>query len=424
MSSFNFAFSQAKIWKTILPVRYFLESFMTIGADVYYPDSYLHDLPEKVTRKMFADEKVFLGIKKKTLLAEKKFIVAKNKEYKEFFDALLYYIPTLGIYHTCDDFIEDRLRSELRKRTTEEEVNKLLDRINIPLYDNFDRKMRLELLKNGVKGIEGFIKKYSWMASRYGQYRFYTKKEVLKMLDNLKKEKYLDKYKEEKKELRKAVNRAKKLLGDKGYYVDIMQFFVYYRTQRTDILNKHLFEYHDKLVELASSLNISYEQLLACAYQEMMSGNIPNKKILDERSKDFVIFRDGTEYRVLIGEEREAFLRKHLDINEKADVIKGSVAYKGIAKGRVVVIKKADDLNKVKKGDVLVANMTTPNMVQAMKKAIAFVTDEGGITCHAAILAREIKKPCVIGTRVATDMLSNGDMVEINANEGVVKIIK
>ena len=68
--------------------------------------------------------------------------------------------------------------------------------------------------------------------------------------------------------------------------------------------------------------------------------------------------------------------------------------------------------------------MTFPSFVVAMKKASAFVTDEGGITCHAAIIARELKKPCIIGTKNATQVLHDGDLVEVDANKGIVKIIK
>jgi len=60
------------------------------------------------------------------------------------------------------------------------------------------------------------------------------------------------------------------------------------------------------------------------------------------------------------------------------------------------------DLDRVQKNDVLVVNMTTPDLIAGMEKSCAFVTDEGGITCHAAIIAREMKKPCVIGTKNAT----------------------
>ena len=68
--------------------------------------------------------------------------------------------------------------------------------------------------------------------------------------------------------------------------------------------------------------------------------------------------------------------------------------------------------------------MTTPEMVPIMKKASAFVTDEGGVTCHAAIISREMRKPCIIGTKVATQLLKDGDMVEVDANSGFVKILK
>ncbi len=68
--------------------------------------------------------------------------------------------------------------------------------------------------------------------------------------------------------------------------------------------------------------------------------------------------------------------------------------------------------------------MTTPEMVPAMKKAGAFVTDEGGVTCHAAIIAREMKKPCIIGTKIATKVLKTGDMVKVDAEKGIVRIIK
>jgi len=67
--------------------------------------------------------------------------------------------------------------------------------------------------------------------------------------------------------------------------------------------------------------------------------------------------------------------------------------------------------------------MTTPDFVPAMKLAAAFVTDEGGIGCHAAILARELKVPCVIGTRFATQVFKDGDMVEVDAEKGIVKKI-
>ena len=76
------------------------------------------------------------------------------------------------------------------------------------------------------------------------------------------------------------------------------------------------------------------------------------------------------------------------------------------------------------KGDVLVSIATDPDIVTAMKKASAFVTDEGGLSCHAAIISREMNKPCVIGTKIATKVFKDNDLVEVDANKGIIKILK
>ena len=102
----------------------------------------------------------------------------------------------------------------------------------------------------------------------------------------------------------------------------------------------------------------------------------------------------------------------------------GQIAYKGLVTGRVRIIQKRAQISSLTKGEVLVSSMTVPDFIPAMRRASSFVTDEGGITCHAAIVAREMKKPCIIGTRVATKVLKDGDMVEVDANKGVVKVIK
>ena len=73
---------------------------------------------------------------------------------------------------------------------------------------------------------------------------------------------------------------------------------------------------------------------------------------------------------------------------------------------------------------MLITVMTHPEFLPIMRQAKAIVTDEGGITCHAAISAREFKVPCIIGTKIATKVLKDGDMVEVDAERGIVRIIK
>ena len=119
-------------------------------------------------------------------------------------------------------------------------------------------------------------------------------------------------------------------------------------------------------------------------------------------------------------------LNIELVIEDNKDVteIKGQVAQLGKVRGKVKILESSSELDKVEEGDILVASMTMPNYLPAMKKAAAFVTDEGGITCHAAIVSRELKKPCVIGTKIATQVLKDGMEVEVDADQGIIKILK
>ena len=92
-----------------------------------------------------------------------------------------------------------------------------------------------------------------------------------------------------------------------------------------------------------------------------------------------------------------------------------------MVRGVVRLLYSSDDINKVRRGDILVATMTLPNYIPAMEKAAAFVTDEGGILCHAAIISREMRKPCIIGTKIATKIFKDGDRVEVDADRGIVR---
>ncbi|MEK7648727.1 MAG: PEP-utilizing enzyme [Patescibacteria group bacterium] len=102
--------------------------------------------------------------------------------------------------------------------------------------------------------------------------------------------------------------------------------------------------------------------------------------------------------------------------------LRGTVAYQGTARGRVKIVHRKEDLATIKEGDILVACMTNATYIFGMKMAGAIVTDEGGITCHAAIMARELGKPCITGTREATKRLKDGDSVVVDAYQGIVKI--
>ncbi|MEK7151081.1 MAG: PEP/pyruvate-binding domain-containing protein [Patescibacteria group bacterium] len=153
----------------------------------------------------------------------------------------------------------------------------------------------------------------------------------------------------------------------------------------------------------------------------------PDIQTLKKRKEHFVVLGELTSSVTTL----EQFAREHQGYNFRIeipsdnmkDILKGSTAFRGHAKGQVRVLKRKEQIGDVKEGEIIVSPMTTPDYLPAMQKAAAFITDEGGVTCHAAIVARELKKPCVIGTKFATQVLKDGDFVEVDADKGVIRVL-
>jgi pyruvate,water dikinase len=108
------------------------------------------------------------------------------------------------------------------------------------------------------------------------------------------------------------------------------------------------------------------------------------------------------------------------EIKSDKILVKGLAASPGTASGRVRHVADEMNLEVIKKGDIMVTKMTTPDMVPAMTRAAAIVTDEGGMTCHAAIVARELGIPCVVGASDSTNILKEGMLVTVEGKTGVV----
>lgn len=181
------------------------------------------------------------------------------------------------------------------------------------------------------------------------------------------------------------------------------------------VIRKSLKSIYPKLGEVSSVLLI----------EEIASQTLPSENELKNRLEKYSYANE----QLFTGEGLEK-LKKRFDIEVESvatmnvEDFKGQVAFKGLAKGTVRKLMSRADVSKLIEGEILVSPMTMPEYVPAMKKAAAIVTDEGGITCHAAIVARELQKPCVIGTKIATLVLKDGDIVEVDASKGVIKIIK
>lgn len=160
--------------------------------------------------------------------------------------------------------------------------------------------------------------------------------------------------------------------------------------------------------------------------QEVKDNKIPDSKILEERKKHYIYynFQIYTDTDVNNLASNNGIEIQNDIIPEVVRSLKGQIASKGKVTGKVRVLYKKSEISDIQDGEILVTAMTTPDYLPAMNKAAGFVTDEGGITCHAAIVAREMNKPCIIGTNIATKALKTGDLVEVDATKGVVTIIE
>jgi phosphoenolpyruvate synthase/pyruvate phosphate dikinase len=188
------------------------------------------------------------------------------------------------------------------------------------------------------------------------------------------------------------------------------------------------------LRSIAQKFDLTYTEFLLqrdVDILEALKGNITIQDLknnVEQREKmNMAMFAGiGTDVN-FVDEAQDIEILKQLMIpraDKENKEIKGQIGNKGKYTGPVRVIMNTYDFPKMQTGDVLVSTMTTPDFVVLMHKAGAIVTDIGGLLCHAAIVSREINKPCVIGTKFATQILKDGDMVEVDAEKGIVKILK
>lgn len=200
-------------------------------------------------------------------------------------------------------------------------------------------------------------------------------------------------------QIEKKLEELCKIIGEKlNFDGDILRYFTYTEINNF-FLNKNLERLDEEIIKTLELRRKKYFYLCVEGKKEQI---ILDNIIIDKIEKKF------------------------FPIDNSVKEIKGFMAFKGNAKGKVFNLQNhiSTDSEEFKGGNILVTSMTHPKDIMLIKKSGAIVTDEGGILSHAAILSRELKKPCIIGTRIATQILKDGDLVEVDADKGIVKIIK
>lgn len=217
------------------------------------------------------------------------------------------------------------------------------------------------------------------------------------------------------------------LTGEQKYYLDLIGDIGVLNEYRKSIFTRVNLLIRPLFNELGNKMGLNgWKEAGLCLHQEILDFLQSGIKTLTEsirkREELCLLYGDeNDEVRVLYNEDvklfEDRFSLKSSGVNE----VRGIISNKGKARGSAKIILSPADFGSFNDGDILIAKMTSVDFIPIMKKAGAFVTDEGGLASHAAIVAREYGKPCIIGTKIGTKVFQSGEMVEVDAENGIVR---
>lgn len=277
-----------------------------------------------------------------------------------------------------------------------------------------------------------FKDKYDWTNSMFLLRKEMSVKDILdEMIEAIKKGDPNEKIKlmttERKKSWRKRQNLIKQFkLDDKTIKIlDLLSESSYVESELVRFYQNTDFYGYPLLSEISKRIKLEFNEVVYLGINEIIQAlkteNLPSNDILKERNEmhGFYFDRNRNIFKSFWGEDIDKY--RELKVDSSIKEVKGLVACKGKVRGKVRIILETSRVPELKTGEILITMMTTPSFVIAMKRAAAIVTSDGGITCHAAIISRELNKPCIIGTKIATQVFKTGDYVEVDAEKGIIK---
>lgn len=170
-------------------------------------------------------------------------------------------------------------------------------------------------------------------------------------------------------------------------------------------------------------ISLTFEEILL-ALQERGPLNASLRRKAKERSDDWAMLISGKDINIYSGEELKSFKAQFQEPDfSNLTQVQGTAANVGRVTATAKVINSVKEFGKLRRGDIVITSMTTPEYSAVMDRIAGIVTDEGGVTSHAGSIAREKGIPCLVGTRIATKVFVDGDEVELDAGAGVARKI-
>jgi phosphoenolpyruvate synthase/pyruvate phosphate dikinase len=373
-------------------------------------------------------ESKYPKIKKKILAfaieLSKKAGKVKDTKLNELFTEYLLLVDEYGPYwmfpHYSERVIEPLLRQKYPK------YFELITSLPKPTEHMLMQKALFE------KSSKQVAKEFCWLSVISMAEKPFDEKYFINYKKSLNKKQVFESFKKIKSSEVNFKKILKKLEKKDQELAKLLHEYVFMRTDRIDFWKRQSFELYPFIEYVARKISpvFGIREGSMLSYQEIskiLSGEkCVSPSELKQRGERKVFSITFTQTGISFHYDEE-YKQKVLSLykNNTPDAeIKGVIACKGLVKGKVKLYLKHSDIKDSDKGYVLVCGHTTPQDVPIMKRAIAIVTNEGGVTSHAAIVSRELGIPCITGTKNATKLIKGGDLVEVDANKGIVKIIK
>ncbi len=337
--------------------------------------------------------------------------------------------------------VDRRARELLKKQHTEWTDEQIADQLQaisyVPHKLPFQSELEdiLALSFEDIKDVDNQMtndlhQKYSWLNMYMWTGHPWTLEEYVQRIQDILRNR--QKLEEELEVKDKKIAYAKSIVEDihdlatKTFFKNL-QYLIYLKTYRIDVFTESWYYVQNLIAEIGKRLGLSYDDLGRLTGSEIprvLNGESISPGELRKRDH-VVVARVDNVTNYYYGEAFHKILTV-LDSFGMSDTkeLKGTIGYKGIVRGIAKVLLTDQELGKLNKGDILVSNLTNPNYNPAFAIVAGLVTDEGGVLCHSAIMAREFSIPCVIGTKFATKVIQDGDMIEVDANKGTVRILE
>ncbi|HFC76918.1 MAG TPA: hypothetical protein ENJ27_01675 [Candidatus Moranbacteria bacterium] len=415
----------------------------------------LNNLFLYISNEISSDPKKFYSkIKNKFYNDNKKTIKILSKKYTDNWEktnAAILTLKYISIYLPVLRYLEvvatRHLKNSLLKNDIKIHDKELYILTSADSYITLPIKEKVDLLKIAINNYkakkENYLPLLNQHTAKYNYVELHVStRDPLTLLDFEKRLKKL--FNKTKRELllefnklknqNKQIEKQKKLLFKKYNFnhfekniLDLLEFISKTKVRITDhacLLNYILVT---ASIELSQKWGVPMKMFFLMFPNEIKKYSHKNKldkKIINliSQRKNAVIWVKEDKLKILFGKQATNFFNKKITKEKiEAKEIRGTPIFKGKLKGRVKIIKSTKDFQKIKEGDILISSDTTPDFVPIFNKISAIVTDEGGVICHAAIVAREMKIPCIVGTKIATKTFKDNDTIEIDAEKGIIK---